>query len=102
MTEKEKNSIKNAKLLKEQFRKVTPLAHVIWERDEIKSKIKEKRKSNKKWLSEFTKQIGKVAHETNAKQVDSHQLEEQLIITASTCLVWIENLREQEKQKKAG
>ena len=102
MNEIDKIKVKNAKLLKDHFHKstITPLAHVIWERDEIRDRLRAKKRGNKSWLSKLNKQTTKIAYEIDEKKVDAEKLEDQLIATASMCLVWIEKLREQTKKKK--
>ena len=83
----------------EDFRTGTPLAPVIWERDEIKENL-QKPLSNQEWISKLTNQIGSVASEIEKEELDTKSLEYALIKTAAMSLIWIEHIRTLRHTKK--
>jgi len=84
----------------EQFRKGTPLAPVIWERDEIKKSIdKPEELNDADWMSKLTKQVGKIAHEIEEKETNEFDIEDEIIKAAALCLVWISAKRQKRKSK---
>jgi len=85
-------------LREEEFRKGTPLAPVIWERDEIKESLKQN-PDNNDWLNKIALQVGQIANQIETEKVDGIKLEDELIKTAALCLVWIENIRISENRR---
>lgn len=82
------------KELKDQLKKITPIALLIWERDELRLRYKEKYK-NSDWIIKLNKQIGKLSDVIK----DNDLLENELIKLAAKCLVWVEQIRK-EKSKE--
>ena len=94
MTQKKNNL---SPMAKEAFDKGSPLAHVIWERDELREGFSTP-KADSGWISKLTRRTGKIAHEVEKeKEMDLEKLCHEVTKTASLCLLWIEDIRKRKK-----
>jgi len=76
------------------LQKYTPLAPVIWKKEEMKKNHEEI--SHSEWISKLTNQIGNIAkniEKNKNKNIPQDELEQLLTTLAALCLTWIETER---------
>ena len=83
----------------DEFRTGTPLAPLIWERDELREELVDQKLSCSDWMAKLSKQVGQVAHEIEEEEIDSLKVEDGLIRAAALCMVWVEKIRKNRSQE---
>jgi len=76
------------------LKQYTPLAPIIWARDDLKEEIKKKKKIH--WVSRLSEHLAKITLLEKEKKTD--EIEKELIQLSAWCLVWIEKIRKEEEK----